>query len=319
MTAFEIEHVLDLAFEKMRLNSLDESESLFREALSMLPALPDTSSKVNLLIRATHGLSFCLCRQSQFSEAETVGASAFSHVSDETPYDLAAHAAYFFGLAKYYLCKFDEALPLIQQSYTISEQHQDAKLTGRAANTIANIFFNFGDYKTASEYYQISLTQMRRVENDSGIAMALNNIGVVFRTIGDSKSALEVHEESLSIRRRINEISGIAMSLNNIANIHLDLHDYPTALTVVKESLALHETLKDSYGEALSLNIIGSCYQGLNDFQSAFESHWQSLLLRLKIKDRVGEVLTCLSLGELYAKYPLLPKRFPPEPSKELD
>jgi hypothetical protein len=65
------------------------------------------------------------------------------------------------------------------------------------------------------------------------------------------------------------------------------------------------------------MNIIGSCYQGLNDIQSAFEAHWQSLLLRLKIKDRVGEVLTYLSLGELYAKYPSLPKRFPPEPSTD--
>jgi len=317
MTAFEIEHVLDLAFENMSLNLLVESESLFREALSLLPALPDTRNKVNLLIRATHGLSFCLCRQSQFSEAETVGACAFSHVSDETPYDLAAHAAYFFGLAKYYLCKFDEALPLIQQSYAISEQHHDAKLTGRAANTIANIFFNFGDYNTATEYYQMSLMQMRRTGDDSGIAMALNNIGVVFRTIGDLTSALEVHEESLSIRRHINEISGIAMSLNNIANIHLDRCDYQTALTFAKESLALHETLSDTYGTALSMNIVGSCYQGLNDIQSAFEAHWQSLLLRLKIKDRVGEVLTYLSLGELYAKHHWLPKRFPHEPSTD--
>jgi hypothetical protein len=55
----------------------------------------------------------------------------------------------------------------------------------------------------------------------------------------------------------------------------------------------------------------------LNDFQLAFESHWQSLLLHLKIKDRVGEVLTYLSLGKLYAKNPLLPKRFPPEPSTD--
>ncbi len=317
MTTFEIEHLLDLAFEKLSLNALGDSEALFREAVSNISSLPDSPTKTNLLIRAHSGLSFGLCRQSQFLESEEVGAKAVALLSDETPYTLAANAYYFFGLAKYYLCKFDEALPLVQQSYTISEQHQDAKLTGRAANTIANIFFNFGDYKTATEYYQMSLAHMRQVQNDSGIAMALNNIGVVFRTIGDLKSALEVHEESLTIRRRINETSGIAMSLNNIANIHLDLHDYPTALAVVKESLALHDTLNDSYGAALSLNIIGSCYQGLNDFHSAFESHWQSLLIRLKIKDRVGEVLTYLSLGELYAKYPSLPKRFPPEPSKD--
>jgi tetratricopeptide (TPR) repeat protein len=312
-----LEHTIDLAFEKMSLNALGDSEALFREALLNLSSLPDSPAKTNLLIRAHSGLSFCLCRQSRFLESEEVGAKALALLSNETPYALAANAYYFFGLAKYYLCKFDEALPLIQQSYTISEQHKDAKLTGRAANTIANIFFNFGDYKTATEYYQISLAQMRQVQNDSGIAMALNNIGVVFRTIGDLTSALEVHEESLSIRRRINEVSGIAMSLNNIANIHLDLHDYPTALAVVKESLALHETLSDTYGTALSLNIVGSCYQGLNDIQSAFEAHWQSLLLRLKIKDRVGEVLTYLSLGELYAKYPSLPKRFPHEPSTD--
>jgi len=312
-----LEHTIDLAFENMSLNALTESESLFREVVSNISSLGDSPAKTNLLIRAKSGLSFCLCRQSKFSEAEEVGAEAIALLSNDTPYKLAANAYYFFGLAKYYLCKFDESLPLIQQSHTISEQHHDAKLTGRAANTIANIFFNFGDYKTATEYYQMSLMQMRQVQNDSGIAMTLNNIGVVFRTIGDLKSALEVHEESLSIRRRINEVSGIAMSLNNIANIHLDLHDYPTALAVVKESLALHDTLNDSYGAALSLNIIGSCYQGLNDFQSAFESHWQSLLIRLKIKDRVGEVLTYLSLGELYAKYPSLPKRFPHEPSTD--
>jgi len=312
-----LEHTIDLAFEKMSLNALGDSEALFREALLNLSSLNDSPAKTNLLIRAKSGLSFCLCRQSKFSEAEEVGAEAIALLSNDTPYKLAANAYYFFGLAKYYLCKFDESLPLIQQSHTISEQHHDAKLTGRAANTIANIFFNFGDYNTATEYYQMSLMQMRRTGDDSGIAMALNNIGVVFRTIGDLTSALEVHEESLSIRRRINEISGIAMSLNNIANIHLDRCDYQTALTFAKESLALHETLSDTYGTALSMNIIGSCYQGLNDIQSAFEAHWQSLLLRLKIKDRVGEVLTYLSLGELYAKYPSLPKRFPHEPSTD--
>ncbi len=317
MNELDLEHLLDSAHEALHNNALDSSESQFRAVLSTLITIPDSPTKTNLLIRAHNGLSFCLCRQSRFLESEEVGAKAVALLSDETPYTLAANAYYFFGLAKYYLSKFDEALPLIQQSYTISEQHQDAKLTGRAANTIANIFFNFGDYKTATEYYQISLAQMRHAENDSGIAMALNNIGVVFRTIGDLKSALEVHEESLTIRRRINEVSGVAMSLNNIANIYLDLHDYEKALEFAKESLMLHEKLNDSYGLALSINIVGSCYQGLNDFQSAFESHWESLLLRLKIKDRVGEVLTCLSLGELYAKYPSLPKRFPPEPSED--
>ncbi len=315
MNELDLAQSLDFAFEKMSLNALDESNALFREVLSNLVALHDTSTKTTLLIRANYGLSSCLCRLSQFSEAEAFGSRAVSLISGETPYAIAASAYYFFGLAKYYLCKFDEALPLIQQSYNLSEQYHDATLTGRAANTIANIFFNFGDYKMATEYYQKSLAQVRRAGNESGIAMTLNNIGVVFRTIGDLTSALEVHEESLSIRRRINEISGVAMSLNNIANIYLDLHDYQKALMFAKESLAIHETLKDSYGTALSLNIIGSCYKGLNDFQSAFELHWQSLLLRLKIKDRVGEVLTYLSLGELYAKQPSLPKYFPPEVS----
>jgi len=317
MTELDLEQLLDLAHENMSQDAFNAAEVLFREALSNITSLPDSPTKTNLLIRAHNGLSFCLCRQSQFLESEEVGAKAVALLSNDTPYTLAANAYYFFGLAKYYLCKFEDALPLIQQSYAISEQHQDTRLTGRAANTIANIFFNFGDFARSTEYYQISLTHARRAGNDSGIAMALNNIGVVFRIIKDLQSALEVHEESLSIRRRINEVSGIAMSLNNIANIYLDLHDYEKALMFAKESLALHEKLNDSYGLALSMNIVGSCYQGLNDIQSAFEAHWQSLLIRLKIKDRVGEVLTYLSLGKLYAKNPLLPKRFPPEPSTD--
>lgn len=317
MPELEIEKALISAREAMHNNALDISESHFRAALSALDTLPDSSTKSNLLIQAYSELSFCLTRQSRFAEAEQVSALAIELLNDSTPYQYAADAYYFFALAKYYLSEFSDALPLLRKSYALAETNGDAKLLGRAANTIANIFLNLGDYTKATEYYQISLAQMRLANNQSGIAMVLNNIGAVFRNTNDLKSALEVHEEALSIRQRIDELSGIAMSLNNIANIYLDMSDFEKALNIAKESLSFHQTLNDLYGTALSLNIIGTCYKHLNDFHAAFDYHWQSLMIRLKIKDRIGEILTYLSLGDLYAEYPLLPPRFPPVPSTD--
>lgn len=313
MTDLELEHLLNSAHDAMHNHALGVSESLFRTVLSTLDASPNVSTRNTLFIRAYSGLSFCLTRSSQFVEAEKIAEKSVTLVCDSTPYYAAADAYYFFALAKYYLSDFAVALPILQKSYALAETHHDAKLLGRAANTIANIFFNLGDYLKATEYYQISLAQMRLIGNQSGIAMALNNIGVVFRTTHNLSSALEVQEESLNIRRHINEVSGIAMSLNNIANIYSDLSDYKAALVVANESLIIHQTLNDPYGTALSLNIVARCHASLGDVQTAHDHHWQSLLLRLKIKDRFGEILTYLDLGELYAKNPSLPRRFPPE------
>ncbi|MFQ3599012.1 MAG: tetratricopeptide repeat protein [Chloroherpetonaceae bacterium] len=317
MTELEIQHLLDSAHEHMRNNALKLSQSLFSEALTAISTLPDSLTQKNLFIRTYSGLSFCLSRASEFVEAEETAARAVALLGDTTPYDLQCNAYYFFALAKYYLSQFSDALPLLQKSYALAEANGDDKLLGRAANTIANIFFNLGDYHKATEFYQISLSHMRRIDNQSGIAMALNNIGVVFRTTHDLKAALEVQMESLNIRRHINETSGIAMSLNNIANIYSDMSDHETALAFAKESLSIHEHLNDDYGTALSLNIVARCLKHLGDTHIAFNYHWQSLLLRLKIKDRFGEILSYLDLGELYAKNPSLPCRFPPEPSAD--
>lgn len=308
-----IEHSLHSAHEAIRRNELDISESLFKSVLSTLSTLPDSSTKNTLFIQACSGLSFCLSRACRFEEAESTAARAVSLLNETTPYDRAADAYYFLALAKYYLSCFSDALPLLQKSHALAETHHDAKRLGRAANTTANIFFNLGDFTQAIEYYQISLTQMRSINNQSGIAMALNNIGVVFRANKDLKSALEVHEESLSIRRQINETSGIAMSLNNIANIYFDMCDFSKALTFAQESLSLHQQLNDAYGSALSLNIAARCHRYIGNLQIAFDYHWQSLLIRLKIKDRFGEILSYLDLGELYLENSSLPRRFPPD------
>ncbi len=317
MTELDLERAIDLASEMMQQNALAEAESSLRETLANIELLPNSDEKNNLFIRASHTLSFCLTRISSFSEAEIHAQRAVERLRESTPHRHAANAYYFLALAKYYLSDFQNALPLLQKSYALAEAHQDAKLLGRAANTIANVFFNLGDFAMATEHYQISLAQMRLVGNQSGIAMALNNIGVVFRTNRELKSALEVHEESLQIRRRINETSGIAMSLNNIANIYSDLCDYQTALTFANESAKLHEELNDSFGLALSLNIAARCQHNLGDINAAFENHWRSLLIRLNINDRFGEVVACLDLGELYSRNPSLPRRFPPQPSND--
>ncbi len=80
----------------------------------------------------------------------------------------------------------------------IATEPEQQWMVGRALDGIGTIYYNFGQYKKAIEYYEKSLTKFR---NDVvGKARALNDLGMAHQQLGDAKKASQYYGESLIIR-----------------------------------------------------------------------------------------------------------------------
>jgi predicted ATPase/DNA-binding winged helix-turn-helix (wHTH) protein len=116
---------------------------------------------------------------------------------------------------------------------------------------------NQGEYTTARDLFEESLTLWREMGNKRGIASVLNDLGWMAWRQSDYAVAQALSAESLALWQDLGEMQGIATALTNLAWIAHHQGDYTSALVLFAESLALRRVLEDKRGVAFALMGLG--------------------------------------------------------------
>lgn len=162
----------------------------------------------------------------------------------------------------------------------------DAELSS-VSRLIGNVHWNRGEYDSALEHYERSLSESGGT-NPLGEAMVFNNIGAVHMVRGDTQKALDFYSRGLELRERIGEKAGMASSLNNIGIAHQNLGDLPRALETFARALAIREMIGDKRGVSVSLLSIGIIHYDRGDLDLAMDFYNKSL----EISEMTGETST---------------------------
>ena len=120
----------------------------------------------------------------------------------------------------YRVARYNEALPLYEQSLRIMQELGDKAGEGVALNNISHIYKAWGDYSTALKYLKQSLIIMSEIGSKAGEGKTLSNIGALHHAKGDYDQALPLLEQSLIICQEIGDKAGESENSWNIGGIY---------------------------------------------------------------------------------------------------
>ena len=192
--------------------------------------------------------------------------------------------------------EFDKALDYLQNSLQMFEELGLNSSIVKSLNNIGLIHWKKGNLGEAIDNYKISLAKSEELKNNQFIAQISVNIGIIYWNIGELDKALNFYQKSLVISKEIENKNLIATSFNNIGIIFQFKGELDQALEFYQKSLAVHEELGMIPDVALCLNNIGEIYHAKGVFDVAIDYYKQSLILFEEVGDNYN---ACAALYNL--------------------
>lgn len=187
-----------------------------------------------------------------------------------------------------------------RQALKLAEQSNNAKGKGMAYRNIGICYEMSGNYKTAMEYYFLSLEVYQAASDSIGICEAFNNFGVVYYLQGNYDKALKYYLKAERMLALLNDSLAYSNTLNNIGLIYDKQEQYSKALKYYLLGLSYRENSGNKQKISSSLNNIGIVYQNLKQFDKALSYHEQALAMREQIGDMRGVSASLNNLGDIY-------------------
>jgi tetratricopeptide (TPR) repeat protein len=188
--------------------------------------------------------------------------------------------------------KYTEARGYYEESLKLAGSIADPRMRQKArahalkgAGTVATWQ---GEYKTARELNEESLTHRRDLGDTPGVATLLNNLGIIARFQRDLESARQMNEESLALFREMGDRWAVGQLLNNQACVASDQGEYTEARLLLQESLLIRRQLGDKAGLALSLNTLADVVLDEGEFGDARPLLDESLAINRELGDQTA-------------------------------
>jgi len=204
------------------------------------------------------------------------------------------------GMVWYYWGQYDRAIEYYQKGLTIAEDVGDRNGESRVLCNIGMVFHQRGNYDLAIGHFQRSLKLSEDMGNIQNQAYSLNNIGLVYHSMKQYDRAMEYYNRSLEIAEYISSKMIEAIALHNIAGVYDAWGQYLQALFYFEKSLKIKESIGARGAEPASLNGIGWVYTSLGQYDKAIESHRKSLRIAKDIGDRYAEASALNDIGEVH-------------------
>ncbi|MFX1536957.1 MAG: tetratricopeptide repeat protein, partial [Promethearchaeota archaeon] len=135
----------------------------------------------------------------------------------------------------------------------------------------ASVFYTYGFYNDALQYYQQAYEIFQRLGNESGMALQLGNMGNVCRVTGEPQKALDYFQQAYEINERLDNEAGMGSFLGSMAVIYQETGEPQKALEHYQQAYEIDERLGNESGKALQLANMGGLYWGIGEPQKALE------------------------------------------------
>jgi len=159
----------------------------------------------------------------------------------------------------------EEAVTCFQQALELCRETGDSPGETRAANNVANAYFDLRRFGQALEAAQRSLAIQRQAGNIYGEGIALNILGCACRELRRFSGAAEYLEQALIIFRDLEDQHAEADTLADLGEAYLGLDRVSEAVGCLRDSLAIRRHIGDRRGQAATMRRLGHAYQVSGD------------------------------------------------------
>jgi predicted ATPase/class 3 adenylate cyclase len=194
-----------------------------------------------------------------------------------------AYALTAFGLVVQELEGPTTARPYQEQALQLATQVKDHNLEARVLNNLAiSVGVSQGDFHTAREYFQQSLTIFHEQGNQRGKGLILANLGWLSGLLGDFLSAMTYHEQALKVARELGQRLEEMYTYVNLSASAYGQGYASDALAWAKKAQELAVAANDLIAEGWGWFNMGYAYL-LNETPSlAVDAFQKSIAIRLK-------------------------------------
>jgi serine phosphatase RsbU (regulator of sigma subunit)/predicted negative regulator of RcsB-dependent stress response len=116
-----------------------------------------------------------------------------------------------------------------------AERLNDIAAMAKTENFLGIINYSKGHLLTSLEHYQRSQSLYKNIGDRSGSVKAANNIAIVYTNLGEYKKAISIYEEAFKTNMELNLIDDAASNIFNIAASNLALKDYESLRESIKK------------------------------------------------------------------------------------
>ena len=181
---------------------------------------------------------------------------------------------------------YGAAIALHEESLSIMKEIGENRGIAAALHGLGNVAYYQGDYSSAGVLHGEGLSIRRELGDKQGVAMSLLFLGFVARGQGDLSAAWTLYEESLLIQRELGDKAGIGLSLGNLGLVACEQGAFESGRALLEESLSIRRELGDKWGIASVLGNLGSMACDTGDYGPARTLLKESLAIRSELGDR---------------------------------
>ncbi|HNB50437.1 MAG TPA: tetratricopeptide repeat protein [Anaerolineales bacterium] len=261
----KVEIMLRLGDVLQLVGNWDETEVLFREAISMA----EKNANRQDFARAHRALGDILSRKGAYAEALealTLSQTIFEELEDLSGLDFTLRLI---GVIHWRQSDHDAALRCFEKCRQVSEQIGNLKGAFRATGNIGLIYKTRADYPAALEAYEKSQKMAHEIGDRVGETTIIMNMGNVYLEIGDYSEALTRYYRSLQIAQEIGDRQGVGLVIGNIGNIYWYTGDFVSMLACQAMHLQTSLELGELWGVSFSANKMALAYMQLGKFYEA--------------------------------------------------
>ncbi|MEX0987918.1 MAG: tetratricopeptide repeat protein [Bacteroidales bacterium] len=171
------------------------------------------------------------------------------------------------------------ALENYQTALELSELFNFPRGIGSTSLNIGEIFFNNGDYSSALEYFERSMSAFKQT-NSLDITSTYIYIGKIYAAREDYDMAVQYQEESLEIATNAGAKREVLLSVLALAQTYYAKGDMNNAIELNIRARKLADELGARYEKMSALRALAVAYESGNDFRNAFLAQVQAWNLK---------------------------------------
>ncbi|MCX7784353.1 MAG: tetratricopeptide repeat protein [Meiothermus sp.] len=171
----------------------------------------------------------------------------------------------------------------------------DAEARAEAFNTLANLDFQQGHYRSAEKLYRRAATLWLTLGEKARWAGALNNRAITLSELGEDaetafQEALQAAEDNLMMRARV---------IQNLGQVREKRGDLPGAIAAYQEAASLAEKAGSMNTSAKAWNNLGALYHRSGKIDLAKKTYEQALALAQRVGEKLLLGMVLANLAEL--------------------
>ena len=181
--------------------------------------------------------------------------------------------------------KWEEALPLLEESLELCRRHENPEGEAVVALSLAELHLERSDPGQAERLARPALAFYTEQQDIKGQVRASLLLGDTHWARKEHEAAIPYYEEALRPCKNHGDVAGSASLLDRLAKMHRLLNREEQALAYFQESLGCWQKLSIPDREAMSWANMGDICKGRGDISRAIRCHEQALALHRHLKN----------------------------------